>query len=214
MDGIILIDKPSGITSFDVLRVLRRKLKVKKMGHAGTLDPRATGLLIVGIGAGTKKLRGFLGLDKVYVMDVLLGIRTDTGDMDGKPVEEAEVKGFREEELLGVLKGLEGEVDLPVPLYSAVKHNGIPFYEYARKGIKIEPRVRASNIISLRLVSHAPDGPHYSLRIEMNCSKGTYARAVAEEIGSRLKVPATLKSLVRTRIGSFTLAQAKKLEEL
>ncbi len=214
MDGIILIDKPSGITSFDVLRVLRRKLKIKKMGHAGTLDPRATGLLIVGVGAGTKRLRGFLGLDKVYVMDVLLGIRTDTGDMDGKPLEEKAVPGLSEDAILSVLKSLEGEVELPVPLYSAVKHNGIPFYEYARKGIKVAPRVRPSKITSLRLLSHYPEGERYNLRIEMNCSKGTYARAVAEEIGSRLHLPATLKDLVRTRIGSFTLAEAKKLEEL
>lgn len=211
---LILVDKPKGITSFDVIRVLRKKLGIKKMGHSGTLDPQATGLLIIGVGAGTKKLQELIGADKVYLMDVLLGKRTDTGDLEGAVVEEKKVEAPALEKVEEVLKNLEGEIELAVPLYSAVKLKGVPFYKYARQGIKLETPLRKVTIHYLKLLSHAQEGDCYSLRIEMGCSKGTYARTVAEEIGKRLSFPATLKGLCRLKIGTYELSQAKKLEDI
>lgn len=209
---LILVDKPKGITSFDVIRALRKKLGIKKMGHSGTLDPQATGLLIIGVGSGTKKLQELIGADKVYLMDVLLGKRTETGDLEGAVIEEKKVNEPLPEKIQEVLKNMEGEIELAVPLYSAVKLKGVPFYKYARQGIKLETPVRKVKIHYLKLLSQSPENSCYSLRIEMGCSKGTYARTVAEEIGKRLGFPATLKDLCRLKIGSYELSQAKKLE--
>lgn len=213
INELLLVDKPKGITSFDVIRVLRRKLRVKKMGHAGTLDPQATGLLIIGVGAGTKRLKELLDADKVYVMEVLLGKRTETGDLEGKVLEEAEVAELSLVKIQEILRELEGEIELPVPLYSAVKLKGVPFYKYARQGIAIETPLRKVKIHHLKLLAQQSQGKYSVLEIEMNCSKGTYARTVAEEIGKRLGVPATLQNLCRTKIGSYKLTQAKNLEE-
>lgn len=211
---LLLVNKPKGITSFDVIRVLRRKLSTKKMGHSGTLDPQATGLLIVGIGKGTKKLKDLIGADKVYIMEVLLGKRTDTGDLEGKVLEDVAMSHPPlEENVQQVLKSLEGEIELQVPLYSAVKLKGIPFYKYARQGIAIETPLRKVKIHHLKLLAQQSQGEYSMLKIEMSCSKGTYARTVAEEIGKRLGVPATLQNLCRTKIGSYELTQAKNLEE-
>jgi len=212
MQEILFVDKPKGMSSFSVIRALRKKLKIRKMGHAGTLDPLATGLLIIGIGTGTKKLAGYFNLPKVYLVDILLGKRTDTGDITGKVVEEQAVQGVNEEELRKVLKSLEGVVEMPVPLYSAVKHKGQPFYKYARKKIQIEPRLRRSEIFYLNLLEiKRADG--LILTIEMKCQKGTYARSVAEEIGKRLGLPATVCDLRRLEVGDINVSQAKRIDE-
>jgi len=211
MQDILFIDKPKGITSYDVIRVLKRKLKVKKIGHAGTLDPQATGLLIVGIGRGTKRLKEFLELPKTYYMEILLGKRTETGDLDGAVIEQKEVPDIDEEQLKKVIEGLQGEIELPVPFYSAVKHKGIPLYKYARKGIKIEGKIRRTRIFYLKLIEILKD-PHYIvLKMEMQCSKGTYARSLGEELGRRLSIPTTLKEVRRLKIGEFDIAQAEKI---
>lgn len=212
MEDILFIDKPKGITSFDVIRRLRKELGVKKIGHAGTLDPNATGLLIVGVEEGTRRLKEFMALPKTYIMDILLGIRTETGDIKGRIVEEKPVAQIPPEKIKTVLKEMIGMIELPVPAYSALKYKGKPRYEYARKGIALEPKIRKMEIRSLTLLETAKDGGHYLLRIEMSCGKGTYARSVAEEIGRRLCVPATLRDLRRTRIGEFTVADAQKIE--
>jgi tRNA pseudouridine55 synthase len=211
MENILFIDKPKGMTSFDVIRVLRKKLKIKKMGHAGTLDPQATGLLIIGIGEGTKKLKEFANLPKTYLMEVLLGQRTETGDLEGKLMEEKEVKKIDIEKVKKILKEMEGEIELQVPLYSAVKIKGKPLYKYARAGIKIEPPKRKTKIFYLKLLDWWQENRFFILKIEMKCQKGTYARSVAEEIGKRLKLPATLKELRRTKIGNFDVLKAQKI---
>jgi len=212
MEQILFIDKPKGITSYDVIRVLKRKLKVKKIGHAGTLDPQATGLLIVGIGKATKKLKDFMELPKTYYMEVLLGKRTETGDLDGAVIEQKEVHTIDEKQLKKVIEDLEGEIELPVPIYSAVKHKGIPLYKYARKGIKIEGKVRRVRIFYLKLIEVLKDPQQIILKMEMKCSKGTYARSLGEELGRRLAIPTTLKEVRRLRIGEFDIAQAQTLE--
>ncbi|MBI4085640.1 MAG: tRNA pseudouridine(55) synthase TruB [Candidatus Liptonbacteria bacterium] len=208
---ILFADKPKGITSFDVIRLLRKKLGIKKMGHAGTLDPFATGLLIVGIGEGTKRLNEYMGLPKTYVMDVLLGRRTDTGDPEGMTLEEKEVKEIDESLLKKILKEMEGEIELPIPKYSAVKHKGIPLYAYARKNILVEEKLRTTRIFYLKLLGIEPREKSVVLKIEMKCEKGTYARAVGEEIGGRLGVPAMLENLRRTKIGDIDVSKAEKL---
>jgi tRNA pseudouridine55 synthase len=214
MKEILLVDKPKGISSFDVIRILRKKLKIKKMGHAGTLDPAATGLLIIGVGKGTKKLKKFLKLPKVYIMEVLLGKRTETGDLEGKVLEETEVKEINIKKLKEVLKNLEGEIKLKVPLYSAVKVSGTPLYKLARKGVKVEPPLKKMKIYRLKLLGHWPKNKKYILKIEMKCGSGTYARSVAEEIGRKLGLPATLSNLRRTKIGQFNVKDAIKLKRI
>ncbi len=213
MEDILLIDKPKGITSFDVIRRLRRKLGIRKLGHAGTLDPNASGLLIVGVGKGTKRLHEYMAQPKTYVTDVLLGIRTETGDTEGRVVEEKPVTDIDRGKLDSVLREMIGEVELAVPIYSALKHKGKPLYAYARKGIPVEPKIRKMEIRSLRLLDVSRFNLETVLRIEMSCGKGTYARSVAEEIGRRLGAPATVKDLRRTRIGEFSVDQAETLSD-
>jgi tRNA pseudouridine55 synthase len=213
MEEIIFIDKPKGITSYDVIRILKRRLKVRKIGHAGTLDPQATGLLVVGVGKGTKKLKEFLDLPKTYYMEVLLGKKTETGDLDGAVIEEKEIECVDEVQLNQVIQEIEGEIELPVPLYSAVKHKGIPLYKYARRGVKIEGKVRRTRIFYLKLLQISKDSGRIILKMEMKCSKGTYARSVGEELGRRLSIPATLKEVRRLKIGEFDITQARTLEK-
>lgn len=213
---IILIDKPKGITSFDVIRRLRKKLGVRKIGHAGTLDPAASGLLIIGVGKGTKHLHEYMGQSKTYIMDVLLGVRTETGDLEGRVIEEKPIEEAPTEKIETALREMIGTVELPVPIYSALKYKGKPRYVYARKGIAIEPKIQRSEIYSLKLLGiekpHSRGFASRVLRVEMQCGKGTYARSVAEEIGRRLGVPAVIKDLRRTRIGEISVGQAERIE--
>jgi len=212
MQEILFIDKPKGITSFDVIRRLRKQLGIRKMGHAGTLDPNASGLLIVNIGQATKRLGEFMALPKTYVMDVLLGVRTDTGDIGGRVAEEKPITDIDQEKIRAILQELTGKIELPVPIYSAVKYKGKPRYVYARKGIAIEPKMRSMEIYALQLLDVTKEDECHLLKVGMRCGSGTYARSVAEEIGRRLGFPATLKELRRTRIGQFSIDQAEKIE--
>ena len=210
-NNILLIDKPKGISSFDVIRVLRRKLGIRKMGHAGTLDPLASGLLIIGIGKGTKKMQEFLHLPKTYIIDILLGKQTDTGDMEGKIISEKEVGEISRGEVEKVLGFMEGEIELTVPIYSALKLKGRPFYSYARDGISIDLPKRKTQIFRLKLLEIYREENNFILKVEMDCSFGTYARSISEEIGRRLGYPATIKDLRRTKIGDFLVEKATKI---
>ncbi len=197
-----------------MIAALRRKLGIKRIGHAGTLDPFATGLLIIGIGAGTKKLKEFEAMSKTYVMDVLLGKQTDTGDPEGKIIDEKKVGDIKLAAVEKILKEMEGELELPIPQYSAVKHKGLPLYKYARRGIKIEQKFRTTKIFRLELLEIVKDDGETVLRVEMDCEKGTYARAVGEELGKRLGFPAMLVELRRTKIGGIDVEQARRLDEI
>ncbi|MBI5254309.1 tRNA pseudouridine(55) synthase TruB [Candidatus Falkowbacteria bacterium] len=210
-NAIILVDKPKGMTSFDVIRFLRKKLNISKMGHAGTLDPLATGLLIIATGTATKKLTALTGLPKTYVMDILLGVKTDSGDLEGKILEQQPVTSVDLQKIQSTLHGLIGEVEIPAPIYSAIKLKGKPLYKYARQGKPVEAPMRKMTITKLTLLEHFADADKYVLKIEMNCAKGTYARSVAEEIGRRLGLPATIKELRRTRINDFRVENAAVL---
>lgn len=170
MEDIILIDKPKGITSFDVIRRLRKQLEPTlnhavrgrarraKVGHAGTLDPLASGLMIIGVGPGTKKLNEYLKLPKTYEAEILIGEKRTTGDLEGEIVEECEVSELDEENVKKVLKEMIGELQLPVPAYSAIKRDGVPLYKRARKGeavdVPIKPMlIRDAKLLSLQSVT-------------------------------------------------------------
>ena len=217
MEDIILIDKPKGLTSFDVIRILRKKLGVTKIGHAGTLDPAATGLLVVGVGEGTKKLKDFVKFDKTYLARILFGKKTTTGDLEGEIIKEQDLRELEVRKLKKILKDMEGEIELQVPAYSAVKLAGKPLYKYARSKLPVKLPKRTTHIFysHLRGVKKVREGrKHFVIaEIEIKVSSGTYIRAVAEEIGKRLKIPATLSNLRRTKIGNFRVEAAKKLED-
>lgn len=217
--NILLVDKPKGITSFDVIRILRKKLGIRKMGHAGTLDPLASGLMIIGINEGTKKMSEFLKLPKTYIADVLLGRKTDTGDLEGRVIEEKDVSSISEEKIREAVRGMVGKHSLPVPMYSAIKIGGRPLYKLARKKEKgseltkeeknITPPVKEMEVISARLLSIDDT----VLKIEMEVSSGSYIRTLGEEIGKRLGYPATLAGLRRTKIGEFLIKDALVIEK-
>jgi len=215
IDKILLVDKPKGITSFDVIRILRRKLKIRKMGHSGTLDPLATGLIIIGIEEGTKALKDLIGLSKEYQASVLLGQQTSTGDMEGEIIERKKVNKIDIKEVEKTLKEITGKTLLPVPVYSAIKIKGQPLYKIARKkGYKsITPPKKEMEIFWIKIKNHHKKGDYYILNLEMRVKSGTYVRSIAEEIGRRLKIPATIKELRRTVIGEFKIKNAIKIQD-
>lgn len=211
--NILLIDKPVGITSFDVIRRLRKKLNIKKMGHAGTLDPLASGLMIIGVNEGTKRLNEYLKLDKEYVTDVLLGKRTKTGDLEGEVVAEKEVGVVTEEEVIDSLSSMVGTLTLPVSAYSAIKQSGVPLYKKARaleksgQAIDFELPMREMKVYEAELL----DMSDKMIRIRFKVGSGTYIRSLGEELGRLLGYPATLASLRRTKVGEFRVEEAEIL---
>lgn len=221
---ILLLDKPSAMTSFGLVARVRRILGVKKVGHAGTLDPLATGLMVVGVGTGTKTLTSLVKLDKEYVAEVLIGQRRSTGDMEGLVLEEREVAEiFSTEKISATLTSLLGEIILPVSAYSAIKIDGIPMYKRARaaeqRGEVIDGvparamRVDAVEMLDTSSITY--DGKSFQLvRVRFAVGSGTYIRSLAEEFGRRLGYPATLYSLRRTKVGDFSIEQAATLEVL
>lgn len=211
--NIILIDKPKGITSFDVIRQLRKKLGIKKMGHAGTLDPLASGLMIIGINEGTKQMESFLKLDKSYVAEILLGTKTDTGDLEGKIIESRMVTNVEEDYVTEVFANFYGEFDIAVPKYSAIKKNGKALYEYARDGIEVEVPVKKMKIYKSELVRVTEMKEGFVLEVKFDVASGVYIRSIVEYIGKFLDVPATLAGLRRTKIGQYYIKQAQKLEK-
>lgn len=210
MQDILYVDKPKNMTSFDVIRDLRKRLGIKKMGHAGTLDPRATGLLIIGINEGTKKLTDYIGQDKTYRAEMLLGIKTTTGDLDGDTVEEKDMSdmSISETEVLDVLKSLEGEQELSVSVYSAIKQGGEALYKKARRGEPVEAPRRVMDIQKLTFESMEKEKKTIRVVFTADVGSGTYIRSIAEAIGERLGYPATLAELRRARIGVISIEQA------
>ena len=213
MENIVLIDKPKGITSFDVIRKLRGTYPKIKLGHAGTLDPLASGLLIIGIGEGTKKLAQFLKLPKVYEVTVLLGEQRTTGDMEGEVLESKKVEWLNIKKVRETLSEMVGDVELAVPKYSAIKVGGERLYKKARQGKEFEPPKKVMKIMALKLNEDRKDGDHHILDITMEVGSGAYIRSIAEELGKRLGYPTTVAELRRTKVGEFDIKDAKKLED-
>jgi len=198
---ILNIYKPQGLTSFGVIKSIRKASEIKKVGHAGSLDPFATGVLLVCLGNDTKKISEFMELKKEYEGVIEFGIITDTYDIDGKIIEMKPVKGYSIDFLEGILSEFIGTIDQVPPMYSAIKYFGKPLYKIARANKKIEIKARKVNIYSIKVLNYV--NPFLTLRIV--CSKGTYIRSLAYDIGKILGCGAYLKSLTRTKIGDYSI---------
>lgn len=207
---IILIDKPKGITSFDVIRILRKKLGIRKMGHAGTLDPFATGLLIVAIGDATKKLTQFIKLPKTYEAEIVFGIATDSGDETGKIIRQ-EKSVISREDLEAEINKLIGVQKLAVPIFSAIKIGGEALYKKARRGEKIDLPIKEMEVRNAILKDVVYENSQTVVNLILDVSSGTYIRSLAVELGRRLSAPAHVRNLRRTKIGDFSIEQAEKI---
>lgn len=207
--GILLIDKPAGITSFDCIRRLRKTLGIKKIGHAGTLDPMATGLMIMLVGKATKRAGEFIKQDKSYLAEITLGANSDTGDKEGE-IKEISDKQPTIDEVRLVVDALVGRQTQVPSRYSAIKIGGVPAYKLARAGKEPQMPAREVEVYSIKML-------HYDyplIKIEFLVSSGTYIRSLAEDIGLKLGTGAYLSDLRRTTIGRLNINQAKKLDEV
>lgn len=212
IDGVLLLDKPEGLSSNHALQRAKRALDARKAGHTGTLDPFATGLLICCLGRATKICGTMLEADKCYEATLRFGEETDSGDLTGHVVARApaDFSGVTREALLEVLPAFRGEIEQVPPMYSALKRDGKPLYEYARQGIELERPPRQVTIHRLELLDF--DG--MQARLLVDCSKGTYIRTLAQDIGRQLGCYAHLVALRRTRVGPFNLSNSVGLEAL
>ena len=200
MDGFLILDKPTGITSAQCVYKLRSVLGIKKIGHCGTLDPLATGLLPISIGEGTKFSNYLTNKDKLYEVVIKFGLETDTGDITGKIVSKSQ-KSYSLSSLETEVKKIEGFQDQLPPMYSALKVKGKPLYYWARRGVFLSRKERKINVSEVTLIEH--NNKEAKLRIA--CSKGTYIRGLAEDLGRRIKCYATVKSLRRLKVGHLHL---------
>ncbi len=206
--GILLIDKPSGITSHDVVDIVRKKLGLRRVGHCGTLDPLATGLLIILVGGATKQFSRFVNFDKEYSACLKLGVATDSGDSQGRVRANSEYKDVTEGQVATVFKALEGKGELVPPMVSALKHKGRRLYALARKGITVEREARPVEIYKLKLLKFSlPD-----IEFELKCSKGTYVRSLGEEIARRLNCVGHIFRIRRISVGPYSVNQAKNID--
>ncbi|MFI5346814.1 MAG: tRNA pseudouridine(55) synthase TruB [Elusimicrobiota bacterium] len=207
--GMLLVDKPRDWTSHDVVAVLRKLFpRGTKVGHTGTLDPLATGLLAVLVGPCTRLQSRLQGFDKVYSGTIRLGVKTDTGDVMGKITAEKPVPALTLAELDKQVGALVGTIDTPAPAYSAVKHKGKALYEYARAGLEVPVKPRSAKIYSWKALDWA--SPELSHRV--SCASGTYVRSIAEVLGDKLGCGGTVSSLRRESIGPFDIADALPLD--
>ena len=197
MNGFLLIDKPSGITSAECVSRIKKILNEKKVGHCGTLDPLATGMLPICVGEATKFSSYVSNQSKGYLVKVLFGVETDTGDITGKELSTSKIN-FSLEELKAVLEGLSGELEQIPPMYSALKQKGKPLYYWARKGVSLKREPRRIQIEKIKLKSLKVSE---KIELEIFCSKGTYIRSLIQSIGKQLNTPATVLELRRTHIG-------------
>ncbi len=210
VDGLLLIDKPAGMTSHDVVDSVRRRFHTRRVGHGGTLDPAATGLLILLLGSATRQASRLLGADKSYLATVRLGVSTDTQDAEGRVLETRPVGPVSLEVLEQACTRFRGEIEQEIPAYSAVRIQGRRSYALARAGLPVPRRSRRVTIHRLQVLQlRLPD-----IDLEMICSKGTYVRTLCADLGRTLGFGGHLLKLRRTRIGPFTLEQAVPLAEV
>lgn len=200
MDGVINIFKNTGMTSFDVVRIIKKASNTKKVGHTGTLDPEASGVLPVCIGKGTKIIDYIMNSDKVYEVEFKLGIKTTTYDLEGEIIEEKDPSNLTDDTILLAINSFIGEYSQIPPMYSALKQNGVRLYELARKGIEVEREGRLIKIINIEDIKI--DNPYVSMKVK--CSKGTYIRSLCYDIGDNLGVGAAMTKLKRTKTSKFT----------
>lgn len=210
MIGIINCYKPQGLTSFDVIRRLRKILSVKKMGHSGTLDPLAEGVLPVFIGKATRIIEYQKDLSKIYRAEMKLGARTDTMDREGKIIEEKPVPPLEKSKLISLFSDFTGNIEQIPPMYSSLKHKGEKLYNLARKGLEVERKARPVKIYKISLIDFSYD----LISFEVECSPGTYIRTLCDDMGTRLGSCACLNNLIRLKSGSFHISSSYKLEEI
>ncbi|MBP3284143.1 MAG: tRNA pseudouridine(55) synthase TruB [Clostridia bacterium] len=213
MDGFLNIEKEPGMTSFDVVAKVRKLFQTRSVGHTGTLDPNASGVLVVAVGCATKAISYLEQEDKVYAAELTLGIETDTEDIWGKTLktcESLDTINLSEERIREVLVSFVGKIEQVPPMYSAIKINGKKLYELARAGMEVERRAREIEIFSIENIS--VNG--LKVRFTVHCSKGTYIRTLCKDIGEKLGCGAVMSELVRLKAGNFALDSACKLGEL
>ncbi len=210
LDGILLIDKPIGPTSHDIVARLRHYCRIPKVGHGGTLDPMASGLMILLLGKATKLSDRFLGSDKTYEGTMHLGIATDSQDAMGEVLRTADASGVTEDDVLQQMQSRLGDSMQMPPMVSALKVNGVPLYKRARQGIEVERKARLIHLYRFDLLSFAPPCADFSVA----CTKGTYVRTLCADIGDALGCGAHLSRLRRTRCGALSIDQAVPLAEV
>jgi len=209
-DGILLVDKPAGPTSHDIVYKIRRHFNLKKVGHGGTLDPAATGLLVILLGRGTRVSNRFMSSDKTYEGTITLGKTTDSQDAEGMTVKESDPSGITRAQLEEAISKFKGDMFQIPPMVSAIKMAGVPLYKLARKGEEIERKPRFIHLYEFRLLDFNPPHGTFVLR----CSKGTYVRTLCHDIGEALGVGAHLSQLRRTESAGYHIGQSVTLDKL
>ena len=210
MNGILVVDKPAGISSNDVVQQAKRLFGAQKVGHTGSLDPLATGVLPLCFGEATKFSQYLLDADKKYWAQVRLGITTETADADGEVIAQADTSGITESQVTAALETFVGEIEQIPSMYSALKHQGQPLYKLARQGIEVERAPRRISIYSAELLQFS----EASIELRVHCSKGTYIRSLAEDLGAALGCGGHVSALRRLAAGPYKEGQATTLDEL
>lgn len=210
LDGILLVDKPAGVTSHDVVAMVRRRFRLSKVGHGGTLDPMATGLLVLLLGRGTKASARVMGADKVYEGTMHFGVRTDTQDVDGRVLAQGDASALTADAIEAAMAKRVGDQMQMPPMVSAIKKDGVPLYKLARKGQEIEREPRFIHVYEFKLTGFEP--PLATFRLK--CTKGTYVRTLTADIGDELGCGAFLEKLRRTASGDFRVEKAVALADL
>lgn len=211
MNGVINIYKNTGMTSFDVVAMVRRVAKMKKVGHTGTLDPAASGVLPVCLGKATKIIDYIMENKKVYRVNLKLGMVTDTYDLEGEVLREKDASHITKDEILNCINSFLGTIDQVPPMYSALKQNGVRLYELARQGIEVHREARKITIYSIENIKIESND---NIQMDVCCSKGTYIRSLCYDIGEKLNVGATMTALERIQNGPFTKEEAINIEDL
>ncbi|MDK0708218.1 tRNA pseudouridine(55) synthase TruB [Clostridium perfringens] len=211
MNGVINIYKNTGMTSFDVVAMVRRVAKMKKVGHTGTLDPAASGVLPVCLGKATKIIDYIMENKKVYRVNLKLGMVTDTYDLEGEVLREKDASHITKDEILNCINSFVGTIDQVPPMYSALKQNGVRLYELARQGIEVHREARKVTIYSIENIEIESND---NIQMDVCCSKGTYIRSLCYDIGEKLNVGATMTALERIQNGPFTKEEAINIEDL
>lgn len=209
MDSLILINKEMDMTSFDLVNIVRKNLKIKKVGHTGTLDPNATGLMVLVLNKATKLVNYLQYDDKEYICELKLGIKTDTLDIWGRILEECDYTYPSENRLKEVLNSFLGKQKQLPPMYSALKKDGKRLYELARQNIEVERQLRDIEIFEIELLQYKP-----TIKFRVVSSSGTYIRSLCADIAERLNTIGVMSSLKRSRVGQFTLDEANSIDEL
>lgn len=207
---VLVVDKPVDWTSFDVVNKIRRMSGIKKVGHAGTLDPFATGILLICLGKATKRFSELLELEKEYEAEITLGCETDTMDHTGKAILEKEIPAFSREDVEATFEGLVGNIEQEIPSYSAAKFKGKRLYKLARAGKEVPTLYKSVTVNTLELLDVTPK----TIRIRVACGRGTYIRTLARDIARKLGTAGHLTVLTRTRVGSFKLEEALSIQDV